>query len=267
MNLGGYYQNVKDYYLLRGKLGDVDVVDVSLMIDDLRLRKSEPEIEAMRRAAALADAGFEAALGAIRPGVTEWDVNAAIQHKLASMGCEYPAVPTLLSSGPRTGLFHGLPSARRLEVGDPVMMEIAGVVKRYNVNLVRTVFVGKAPVEARRLYDIVRRAYEAGLAEVRPGVPAGVIDRATREARKDFSDYIPARAGFGIELAYPPVWMASLSILESDPHILEAGHIFALEPSISGYRDWTVILGNVILVTHTGAEELLRRYPEIVEVG
>jgi Xaa-Pro dipeptidase len=267
MNLSGYYQNVSDYHVLHGLLGHVDVVDVSQMIDDLRLRKSDAEIGVMRRAAALADAGFRTALEVIKPGVTELDVNAAIQQKLTSLGCEYPAFPTLVSSGPRTGMFHALPSSRKLEIGDPVTMEIAGVVKRYNVNIVRTVFVGRATEEGRRLYGIVRRAYEAGLAAVRPGVPVGQIDKATREVRRDYAEYIPARAGFGVELAYPPTWIGSLSILESDPHILEPGYVFSLEPSISGYRDWTIIVGSVVLVTKQGAEVLHTIPIDLIEVG
>ncbi len=109
----------------------------------------------VRQAAEWAGEALKAAYAVIKPGVREKDINAVIQEKIASSGSEYPAFPTLVSSGPRTGLFHSLPGERVIEAGDPVMIEIMGVHKRYHASVVRTVFAGKASPEARKIYEIV----------------------------------------------------------------------------------------------------------------
>jgi Xaa-Pro dipeptidase len=267
MNLQTPYLTPADYYALRGSLSNVGVVDVTRLIDDARLHKSEHELEAIRQAAEWAGEALQAALNVIKPGVREIDVNAAIQQKIASVGSEYPAFPTLVSSGTRTGLFHALPGKRVIEEGDPVLVEIMGVCKRYHASVIRTVFAGKASPEAREIYQIVHKAYEAGLSEIKPGNPVGEIDRATCEIRKDFEQYIPARSGFGVELGYPPSPMGSLSILVGEPHVLEPGLVFTMEPSISGYNDWTIIIGNCVLMTTDGYELLFDQNVDLLELG
>lgn len=267
MNLNTPYLSVADYYALRGGFGDMGVVDVTGLIDDVRMKKSKPELDALRTAAEYAAEALAAAYEAIAPGVREIDVNAVIQETLVSVGCEYPAFPTLVSSGPRTGLFHAFPSKRVIEEGDPVVVEIMGVYKRYHASIIRTVFAGKANAEARKIYGIVRSAYESGLSAIAPGNPVGQIDRNTRKARRDYSDYIPARSGFGVELGYPPSPIGNLSILDGDPHTLEPGYAFTLEPSIAGYNDWTIIIGNCVVINETGYELLFDENVDLLELG
>jgi len=267
MNLQTHYFPIADYYAIRGGLGNVGVVDVTNMIDEARMKKSETELQVVRQAAAWAGEALRAAYDVIKPGVREKDINAAIQESIASSGSEYPAFPTLVSSGPRTGLFHSLPGERIVQEGDPVLIEIMGVHKRYHASVVRTVFAGKAPQDARKIYQIVLNAYEAGLSAIIPGKPVGDIDKATCDARKGYERYIPARTGFGVELGYPPSPMGNLSILQGEPYILEPGLAFTLEPSISGYNDWTIIIGNCVVITENGYDLLFDQNVGLLEFG
>ena len=97
-------------------------------------------------------------------------------------------------------------------------------------------------------------------------MPVAEIDRLSREARRDYADFIPARARFGMGVVYPPVWAGHPDILVSDPDILEAGMIFSLEPSIGQYNGVTVIFGYNIRVTETGAEILQKTPADIFEI-
>lgn len=266
MNLQTPYFPIADYYAIRGGLGNVGVVDVTKMIDDARMKKSDSELLVVRQAAAWAQKALNAAYTVIKPGVKEKDINAVIQEKIASSGSEYPAFPTLVSSGPRTGLFHSLPGERVIEEGDPVMIEIMGVHKRYHASVVRTVFAGKASQKARKIYDIVLNAYEAGLSAIKHGNPVGDIDKATCDVRKGYERYIPARTGFGVELGYPPSPMGNLSILQGEPYVLEPGLAFTMEPSISGYNDWTIIIGNCVVITEDGYDLLFDQNVGLLEL-
>lgn len=267
MNLQTPYFPIADYYAIRGGLGNVGVVDVTKMIDDARMKKSEPELLVVRQAAEWAGEALKAAYAAVKPGVREKDINVAIQKNIASSGSEYPAFPTLVSSGPRTGLFHALPGERIIEEGDPIMIEIMGVHKRYHASVVRTVFAGKASQEARKIYELVLNAYENGLSAIKLGNPVGDIDKATCEVRKGYEQYIPARTGFGVELGYPPSPMGNLSILQGEPYVLEPGLAFTMEPSISGYNDWTIIIGNCVVITEDGYDLLFDQNVGLLELG
>ena len=250
-----WYFMVNDYLRLAAELSSAQLVDATDIPQELRMRKSAAEIELMRRSAALADVGMAAALQSIRPGVRECDVQAAIQYALWSAGSEDPPFPTVLASGPRSMLFHGFPTERVIEEGDPVMMEIIGTTGRYFSNVLRTPVAGKASAKVKERHAIVLEAFWKGFEAMKPGVPVGEIDRITKDVRADFAEAIPARAGFGVGLAYPPSDVGP-SLLEGDPHVLEPGMVISLEPSIAQYDGMTIICGNNILITDGGAELL-----------
>ena len=266
MELDNWYLKASTYQRLAAALPGVPISDVTHIATEQRMIKSPLEIGRMREAARLADVGFAAAIETIRPGVRESDVNAAVQHALITEGSEYPALPTIIGAGPRSGLFHAVPSARQIAPGDPVMLEITGVSARYNSNIVRTVVAGQADELLTELWKVVTAAFWDAFAQIRPGVGVGELDRIARHARRDYADYIPARAGFGMELAYPPVWLGRPDILEGDEHVLVPGMVFSLEPSVAQYQGVSVIYGYNILVTDDSAEILHTTAPDLFEV-
>jgi Xaa-Pro dipeptidase len=267
LELDNWYLKTSTYLKLVDRLPDVAFVDATDIAMEMRVIKSPAEIGYMREAARLGDVGMAAAIDAIRPGVRERDVNAAIQSALYTAGSEYPAFPTIVAAGPRSGLFHGLPTDRVIEDGDPVKLEVAGVVARYNTNICRTVVAGRASQEVRELHEIVLTAYFKALDAIKPGVAIGELDRISKEARAGYEDYFPARSGFGLELAYPPVWIGALSVLEGDPHVLRPGMVFSVEPSIAMYHGMTVIFANDVLVTDAGAEVLHKTPSRLIEAA
>ena len=266
MELEGWYLKPDHYLRVRRSLDDVRIIDVTDVGQELRMRKSPAEMHYMRQAAALAALGFAAAVESLAPGTREVDVLGAVQHALAVAGSEYPALPFIIGSGPRSGLFHNLATERVIEEGDPVMLEISGVKARYNSNIVRTVVVGTASSDLLGLHRIAYDAFWQAFEAVKPGIPVGEIDRITREVRREYADYIPSRAGFGMELAYPPVWLGRPDILEGDPHVLEPGMVFSLEPSVAMYEGITMIYGYNMVVTENGAEILHQIDPNLFEI-
>lgn len=267
LEMDNWYLKTSTFRALVEELPGVEFIDVTVPVVKLRTIKSSAEIERMRKAAKFSDIGFHAAIEALQPGVREIDLLAAIQAAMTTAGSEYPTLPFIIGSGPRSGLFHGLPTERVVEEGDPVMFEITGSYDRYNSNIVRTVVAGEASTALKELWKVTNDAFWIPFEQVKPGTPVSELDRLSREARREYADYIPARAGFGMGLAYPPVWAGRPDILIGDDEVLEPGMVFSLEPSVAQYHGTTVIFGYNILVTETGGEILQQTPAELFEVN
>lgn len=267
LEMGNWYLKASTYKGLVDAMPEVEFVDVTEAVLRLRTIKSPAEIAYMREAARFSDIGFQAAVEALRPGVAETEVLAAVQSAMTIAGSEYPTLPFIIGSGARSGLFHGVPTSKKVEEGDPVMIEITGSWKRYNSNIVRTIVAGKAAPALKHMWEIVNEAFWRPFELIRPGTPVSDLDRLSREIRANFEAFIPARAGFGMGLAYPPVWAGRPDILVGDGEVLEQGMIFSLEPSIGQHYGATVIFGYNILVTATGAEILQQTPKDIFEIG
>src|SRR5579872_924851 len=236
LEMGNWYLKASTYQNLRSSLPDVQFVDVTDDVLKLRTIKSHAEIEYMREAARFSDIGFAALAGALRPGVSELQLLTRAYSAMAEAGSEYPTLPFIIGSGPRSGLFHAVPTSRRVQPGDPVMLELTGSWKRYNSNIVRTLVAGRASAALKELWQVVNEAFWRPFELIKPGASGSEIDRLSREIRAAYHAYIPARAGFGMGLAYPPVWAGRPDILVGNKEVLEEGMTFSLEPSIGQFQ-------------------------------
>ena len=111
---------------------DIIVKDATAILSELRLVKEAGEIERMREAARVASAGMKAAVAAVKPGLTESQIAAEAEYAMRQAGAE-DFWRTYVSSGSRTSIAHGLPTSRRLETGDLVMIDLYPIVNNYSV--------------------------------------------------------------------------------------------------------------------------------------
>jgi Xaa-Pro dipeptidase len=247
-----------DYGRLRTLLPAARFVDASGLVPEIRLVKSPREIALHRQAARLADACTQAGIDATREGARETEVAAAVYQVLHLNGCQEPWV--LLASGERTALLHGTATDRIIRRGDLVTFEPKALQKRYKSNILRTASVGPPSDRAREIHGILVDAVLRGTEAVKPGVPAGEIDRITRRITRKYDHYRLHRSGFDLGITYTPE-QKTMSILDGSPHVLQAGMVFSLEPTIVLYdQGLGVILGHNVLVTETG-HEVLNRLP------
>ncbi|MBB4662009.1 M24 family metallopeptidase [Conexibacter arvalis] len=253
LNLMSYHLRPRFAFELRDALAGAEVVDVTQAIDDLRLVKSPAEIDYLRRAAHVADLGVTAGINAIREGVTDREVMAAIQHATALNGGEFPAYPFLVDA---RGTLHGTPIGKILRAGDTVYMEVSGVVRRYHCNISRTVLVGEPTQKLRELYKIVKGALDEATDAMRPGATVGEIVDLVARLHSGYEENTWGRFGFSMEIAYPPIWIGGLSLMKGDDHVLEPGMVITMEPGLSYADGATMMLGNNVLITEHGPEIL-----------
>ena len=214
------------------RIGPTRTVDCSAALADARLVKSAFELDCLRRAGRYADIGLRAALETARPGVSERELAAEVEHAMRRAGSDYPSIPTELASGPRSVFGHGTPSHRRLEAGDLVHVEIGGVEARYNAVGLQTFCVGGAapPAAGVRLYDVALLCLRAGLDAIHPGVEAHAVEAPALEILRDagLGEVFKMRFGYGVGIGYPPTWLDPLQITRTSTQRLVAGTTFVL---------------------------------------
>ena len=141
-------------------------------------------------------------------------------------GFSRPAFDTIVASGPNSALPHARPTDRSLEAGEPTVLDFGGVYDGYCVDLTRTVQLGAAGEDLRRLYDAVELAQAAAIAAVRPGARPSAIDAAAREVleRHGLGEAFGHGTGhgLGLEVHEDPRVSRSVPGLPDDP--VEPGH-------------------------------------------
>ena len=157
-------------------LPKAQVVAATPVLSRLRMIKEPAEINCMREAARVADAGMAAARKALRIGTREIDVAGEAEYAMRKAGAEGWASVTYVASGSRSAIAHGPASLKVIEDGDVVQVHVAPIASGYTVDLCRTLFVGNVASEAAKALETYLEAQEAGIAAARPGAPLPGID-------------------------------------------------------------------------------------------
>lgn len=245
---------------LRERLTGADVVEADDLLAELRLVKSPLELEAIREAGRIAGAAVAAGEQAAVPGMTERDVAAAVFATLVQEGSEYLGMEPFVASGPRSGTIHASWSERRIEEGDPVLIEVAACVRRYHATLMHTRRNEPPPDAVAPLFDACVAARDAALAEVRPGGTPEAVDRACRRAIDEAGliHTFRKRTGYSIGIAFAPDWGEGhiLSLRAGETRPLEPGMVLHVVPTLRIPGAGGAGFSATVAVTETGHEVL-----------
>lgn len=145
-------------------------VEPSTILHEMRLVKDAGEIEAMRRAGAVTRLGHIAGMRATRPGLTEFELEAIIEHAYRVNGAQDVSYPSIVAGGDNATILHYNTNRATLRAGDLVLVDSAAELDLYASDVTRTWPVdGRFTAEQRAIYEIVLEAQKAAIAEVRPG--------------------------------------------------------------------------------------------------
>ncbi|MFU8867049.1 M24 family metallopeptidase [Natronococcus sp.] len=249
---------------LRSLLPDAEFGLASAALEELRIRKDETELAALRRAGAVADrVSLEIrSRGEALVGTTEAELASEIDSLLASEGGGEPAFETIVAAGPNGARPHHHPGDREIERGEPIVLDFGAFVEsdleagtaRYPGDQTRTIVVGEPPAEYERVHEVVLEAQGAAVEAVEPGVEAGEIDRLARSVIEEagYGDAFVHRTGHGVglEVHEPPY------ITAGNDRELEPGMVFSVEPGIYLEGKFGVRLEDLVVVTDEGCERL-----------
>ena len=239
------------------------------VVEQIRLIKDATEVANLRDAAARLTFVAEKAFKAIRPGVMEREVAAAIEMGLRSAGYERPAFDTIVASGANAALPHYRAGLRILKPGDLVVLDFGGVLDGYCSDLTRTVSVGAPTADALRLHAAVREAQRAAIEVVKPGVPATSVDAAARNVleSRGLGDAFGHGTGHGLGLDIHEEPRVGPPRSHSASVQLEPGMVFTIEPGAYLPGMGGVRIEDDVLVTGEGCEVLTSVPRELLALG
>jgi len=232
------------------------------LLDRVMLTKSPAEVDAVRRAAALADDGYAVFRAASRVGRREYELVADVEAYFRSRGC--PENFQILGSGGVEVRGMHPPGERRLAEGDLVTTELTPSVEGYYAQICRTLVVGEPSEQQLRAYAVFREALEAGVSAVRPGATAGDVARAENEVfrRHGLGKYVTSEytrvRGHGVGL-----YVDGAHILEDITVTLEPGMTLIVHPNTYHPDVGYIVLGDTVVVTDSGCDVLCRTSREL----
>jgi Xaa-Pro dipeptidase len=231
---------------------------------DLYLRKTWEEFDAIRLANQVANVGLQAFFENLQPGVAETEIAAAVEsaiyRQINSDHIFHSRGWAMVQSGPNSadaGRFNRS-TARRLESGDLVLIELATCVNGYWSDLTRTAVVGSPRADVAQILALVRDAQQAAVDGVRPGVSAADIDALARDniAAQGLSAFFTHHTGHHVGFRYHD---PGFLILPGESAKLEPGMVITIEPGVYvPERGAGARIEDNVLVTESGHETLSR---------
>lgn len=252
-----YFISLKDYQCLMAAVPGMVVGDIAIPCYRLRSVKAPQEIARIRAAGVALTAGMKAAVAAVRAGAPECAVLAEAECAMGKAGSQGSPFRMQVLTRARQMQLHPYASSVPLENNAPVVIHLGASVDGYVAKMCRTVFLGEAPGESLRIYEALRRAQDACLAILRPGVTCNELYEAAREsvAADGYEKYWPMEhIGYGVGIRqsefYPIIAKGNEVVLEENMAVDLLLPTICL-PVAGGPR-----LTDTILVTAHGAEML-----------
>lgn len=244
----------------------ITITDATKVTGQLRLIKTQYEIDLIRKASAIAVKALESTTDLIRSGISENEIAATTEYELRKAGAEETAMSTFISSGPRTSAAHPPASNRKLVKGDPVLIDLHPRIQGYCSDLAATFTTPPAETKFSKQIRQILEARNAAIQDLRNGDPFSKLHQnyLKRLGKSDF--IIPAMPffnnlhGVGTSANDPPSFWYPVDVK------IQPGMVFALaqspirpkQPSEIGIK-----FEDTYLITEVGVERLTPfKYPQ-----
>ena len=223
---------------------------LSDIISELRVIKTPDQLEKMIAAQRIAEEGLKHMYGFIKPGVTEKEIQLELDYYMLSHGAEALSFDTIALSGVNTSMPHGVPSDKKVERGEFVLMDFGAVVDGYHSDMTRTVSVGEPTARMREIYNIVLEAQNLGINAVRAGITGKELDAVSREyiASKGYGKYFGHSLGHGVGLDIHEAPTASSTC----DNVLAENMVVTVEPGIYLEGEFGVRIEDFVIVKQDG---------------
>jgi len=253
--------NFADYSILE-ELLPCELIPVSGLIESLREVKEASEITLIQKACEIADAGFKHVLEIIKPGMTEIEVANQLDFFMRSKGASGVSFDTIVASGLRSAMPHGVASSKVIEAGDLITLDFGCYYEGYVSDMTRTFALGSIDEKLKEIYQIVLEAQLKVLEAAKPGLTGVQLDAIARDhiAAYGYGDAFGHSTGHGIglEIHEGP----NVSFRAEQPFV--PGNVITDEPGIYIPGLGGVRIEDDLLITADGNQVLTHAPKEII---
>lgn len=240
---------------------EAELQPVSGLIEKIRMIKTPEEVSILKAAAKIADDAFEHICKFIKVGQTELEISNELEFFMRKQGATSSSFDTIVASGLRSALPHGVATEKRIENGDFITLDYGALYNGYISDITRTVAVGEPSDKLREIYQVVLDAQVLGVEKIGPGMTGIEADAIARDyiKSKGYGEAFGHSTGHGIGLEVheaPGLSFKSQTVLEPGMAVTVEPGIYL--PGIGGVR-----IEDDILITESGNERLTHSTKEL----
>lgn len=254
------YVTYSSYLQYQEKMGSA-LKPVSGLIEKIRMFKTPEEVGILKAAAKIADDAFEHICGFIKAGQTELEISNELEFFMRKQGATSSSFDTIVASGLRSALPHGVATDKIVEQGDMITLDYGALYNGYISDITRTVAVGEPSEKMKEIYQIVLDAQMLGVEKIGPGMTGIEADAIARDyiKSKGYGEAFGHSTGHGIGLEVhegPGLSFKSQTVLEPGMAVTVEPGIYL--PGIGGVR-----IEDDILITESGNVRLTNSTKEL----
>ena len=249
--------------LMELQVGDT-YINASTIIDHIRQIKTAEEQEKMRVASRCNDTSIEELIPMVSKGMTEAELGEELLKIYLKNGAQGHSFEPIIAYGAHAADPHHETDDSKGSYGDAVVLDVGCLVNGYCADMTRTVFIGKASEEAKKIYEIVKEANRRGIEAAKPGARFCDVDRAARDyiEEQGYGQYFTHRTGHNIGLEVHEFGDVSFT----NEEVLKPGMCFSVEPGIYVPGGVGVRIEDLVLITEDGCEVLNHFTKDLIEV-
>lgn len=259
----GFEGNLVSYdeYLQLSK-SYVSLISISGAIEKIREVKNSTEIEIIQSAANIVDQAYEYILTVAKSGMTEQQLKAKLESKLLELGAEGTSFSTIVASGHRGALPHGVASDKIIEQGDMITLDFGAYYQGYASDITRTFAIGEPNPKLKEIYNIVLAANQKAIEAAKAGISSKALDAVARDyiTKQGYGEAFGHSLGHGIGLDVHegPV------LAKNTDSALQVNNCVTIEPGI--YIDGLggVRIEDDILITENGCQRFTNSTKDLI---
>ncbi len=247
---------------MRAAFPSVAMVPTENMVEEMRMVKDARELDMMRAAGRCADKAFNAMIRQLKAGMTENDLAALLEYEMRRAGAQGTSFATIVGSGARGALPHGIASGKVIANGDVIVIDFGVNYDGYMSDCTRTVALGEQSGDVLETYARLREAQQLGLSLIRAGVSSRSIDTAVRNKLKEngLAQYFTHGLGHGVGLEIHEAPRLS----QGTDSELQAGEVVTCEPGVYLPGRYGMRIEDAVIVTADGFEALTQLPKELI---
>ncbi|WP_415364580.1 Aminopeptidase YpdF [Mammaliicoccus lentus] len=241
---------------------EVQLFSIEGVIETIRMIKDDFEIKQIQKAADIVDETYEHILKWVKPGMTENEVNNEMEMFMRSKGATCSSFDTIVASGHRGALPHGVASNKVIEEGDMITLDFGALYEGYVSDITRTFAIGEPKEEMKKIYNIVLESQLAALEQIKPGMTGKEADSIARDiiSSYGYGEQFGHSLGHGIGLEVHE----GPALSQKSDIVLEENMCVTLEPGIYVEGLGGVRIEDDVLVTKNGLQRFTKSTKDLI---